>query len=137
MKDWLRQENGMLRPAPPCKAKELYCSRCHCLTQTACRFWGGQTICEACFPAFLEEQADGCAQDFIDRHAFEYYVTWWFQGLEPNEQLAAIRAAYSRQEAESKGDSRLLFAADRRDFCLLHPYFPEFLCNRLGKIEEG
>lgn len=136
MQDWLRLENGMTlnrEALPPERTEQERCDRCRTVQEDVRFFRNGDCICGDCLSAYLEERADELAEGFIRRQERDFYISWWFDGMEPAEKLALLKTAYWRQ-ADMEAWLRLAptMAADRVEFCRLHPYYPEFALEQLS-----
>ena len=114
-------ENGMIVGAESCdpqcrEPQKGYCVQCkqmvpvHELTE----FANGERVCDDCLHDYLEVQGADFVNEYIRQNEWEFYGSWWFNGLDREEQLRVILYVMTIWKVK-----RLTFAKKITDFCSL------------------
>lgn len=129
-------ENGIITSAeyydPQCREpKHGYCVHCKQLVPVdeLTTFTSGDTVCNDCLHDYLELQGADFVNEYIQQNEWEFYGSWWFTGLDREEQLRVIKAGYLAENINSAQHDYL--ESQKVDFCKEDDGFLEFVKERL------
>lgn len=94
-------ENGMIvctefYDAQCREPQKGYCVHCKQLVPVdeLTEFMSGDRVCNDCLHDYLEVQGADFVNEYIQQNEWEFYGSWWFTGLDREEQLRVIKAGY-------------------------------------------
>lgn len=90
---------------------------------------GDDHVCQDCLRDYLLDNGADFVEDFIQENEKEYYMEWWWSGIEDEERLKLIKRVYDMYYAsEFMKDAK---AKDREEFCRDADWFPDYVKGRL------
>lgn len=115
---------------PQCKPLPYVCDICGEECNYATVFLCGDIVCDDCCGEYLDGMGGDFVDDFVDTNPDAYYREWWFDGLEENERMAVIHAAYDAWKALRPE----MAAADRAEFAADSDRFRDFVKEKVGVV---
>ena len=86
-------------------------------------------MCDDCLHDYLEVQGADFVNEYIQQNEWEFYGSWWFTGLDREEQLRVIKAGYL---AENTNPIRHDYMESQKvDFCKEDDGFLLFVKEKL------
>lgn len=93
----------------------------------------GALICRDCVRDYCKGLYPDYGSEYIEEHAWEYYVDWWLKGLPRQEILKVVKTYYNFRKKEERPDSCWLQDAlqEEQEFCLSSDDWTDFVRSHL------